>query len=880
MAKDKNGLTPLMKQYGEFKAKYPDCILLYRVGDFYETFGQDAEDTAKILNIVLTKRAGGGQDRLAGFPYHALETYLPKFLKAGRRVAICDQIEDPKFAKGIVKRGISEIVTPGISYNDTAIDGGQSNYLCAIHMQKNEYGIAFIDITTGEFLVSQGTKADISKLLRDFNVKEIVLHRQFERDFLATFQNNILTKGYDDWVFTITFANDILSEVFDVNSMKGFGIDSLPLAVVAAGAAIYYIKDTNHTELSHICNIARIDNSSFVWMDHFTIRNLELIYSNGGDKSTLYNVINRTQSNMGARLLKHWLLLPLKSKEEIERRQNIVGLFVYNDEQREETKRLVLNIGDMERQISKLSFRRIQPNELFHFADVLDNLSKLKEILLSFKRSENMLPAIEEFSEMKEFILNAIDPNAPNNISKGNSIKVGFDDKLDYYRNIAFNSQEVLEKIRIEQSDITHIPSLKVGFNNVFGYYLEVTNIHKDKVPESWQRKQTLTNCERYITPELKDIETQILNAQANISTLELSLYNNILQKCIPYISRLQKTAQSVAYIDCLLSLALVALENNYTRPQILLSDILHISKARHPVIEKMLPIGTEYVANDVYLDTTTQQIVIITGPNMSGKSAYLRQTALIVILAQIGSYVPAKQAEIGIVDKIFTRVGASDNIASGESTFMVEMNETASILNNLSPHSLVLLDEIGRGTSTYDGVSIAWAIATYLHDNTNRAKVLFATHYHELIAMEKHFVRIKNYHVSVKELGSKIIFVRTISKGGSSQSFGLHVAKLAGVPKKVLKIADEILLSLEENRSDSLQLNMAGTANTRKENNKEERIAKERIKTSFQTSFIQLEDPVLLQIKDNVLQLDIDNLTPIDALNELNKIKSLLKNV
>ncbi|MBO6118460.1 MAG: DNA mismatch repair protein MutS [Bacteroidales bacterium] len=880
MAKNNDGVTPLMKQYAEFKAKYPDCILLYRVGDFYETFGDDAQETAKILNIVLTKRSSNGQDRLAGFPYHALDTYLPKFLQAGKRVAICDQIEDPKFAKGIVKRGVSEIVTPGISYNDGAFDGSQSNYLCAVHKQKDLYGAAFIDILSGEFLVFQGSFADVSKLLKDFNVKEIVLQRQFERNFLAEIKENILTKTYDDWVFTLPFAEDILNQTFSVSGTKGFGIDNMPLAVIAAGAALYYIKDTNHKELSHICNISRIDNGNYVWMDSFTIRNLELVYSSGGEKATLFNVINRTQSNMGARLLKHWLLLPLKDKKEIEKRQKIVGLFVYDDEKRDRIKELIGNIGDMERLVGKISFKRIQPNELYRLADILQSTEELKKVLLSFEQNADILPQTESFKELKEFILSAVDENAPNNINKGNAIKSGFDKQLDYYRNIAFNSQEVLDKIQAEQSEITGIPSLKVGFNNVFGYYLEVTNIHKDKVPPSWQRKQTLTNCERYITPQLKEIETQILSAQENISSLESSLYFQVLEKLIPYIPSLQQTAHGIAYTDCLLSFALTAIENNYTRPQILDTDILHISKARHPVIEKMLPIGTEYVANDVYLDTTTQQIIVITGPNMSGKSAYLRQTALIVILAQMGSYVPAKRAEIGIVDKIFTRVGASDNIASGESTFMVEMNETASILNNLSPHSLVLLDEIGRGTSTYDGVSIAWAIAAYLHDNKNKAKVLFATHYHELIAMEKHFDRIKNYHIAVKELGNKIIFLRTIAKGGSSQSFGLHVARLAGIPKEVLKTADGMLLSLEENRSDSLQLGIDEGENNRKKRLKEEKEAKKQAVNAFQTSFIQLEDPILLQIKDELLHLDIDNLTPINALNELNKIKKLLKNI
>lgn len=878
MAKNNDVVTPLMRQYAEFKAKYPDCILLYRVGDFYETFGDDAQETSKILDIVLTKRSGGGQDRLAGFPHHALETYLPKFLKAGKRVAICDQVEDPKFAKGIVKRDVTEILTPGISY-DNAVDSSQNNYLCAIHKHKDRYGVAFIDITTGEFLVSEGEKDDINKLLKDFSVKEIVLQRQYERELETIFAQNILIKTYDDWVFTDTFAKDILSDVFGINGLKGFGIDDMPLAVIASGAAIYYIKDTNHNYLSHICNISRIDNGNYVWLDNFTIRNLELVSSNSGEKATLYNVINRTQSPMGARLLKRWLIMPLKDKTRIEKRQNIVTLFIYNDEQRKRIKELIESIGDLERLIGKISFRRIQPNELYRFALILDDIAELDKVLQTFEGSDK-LPKIGDFTSLKQFILSTINEQAPNNISKGNAIKEGFNEELDEYRNIAFNSQEVLENIRVEQSQATGINNLKVGFNNVFGYYLEVTNMNKDKVPDTWQRKQTLANCERYITPELKDIETKILSAQENISQLETTLYYDVLGKIIPYLSSLQQTAQSIATLDCLLSFAIKAIEDNYTKPQILETDVLHISKARHPVIEKMLPVGTQYIANDVYLDSTTQQIVIITGPNMSGKSAYLRQTALIVILAQMGSYVPAKRAEIGVVDKIFTRVGASDNIASGESTFMVEMNETSSILNNLSPHSLVLLDEIGRGTSTYDGVSIAWAIASYLHDNKNKAKVLFATHYHELIAMEKHFDRIKNYHIEVKELGSKVIFLRTIAKGGSSKSFGLHVAKLSGMPKEVLKTADNILSSLEENRSDTLQLGIDEAENLRKKRLKEEKDAQKTAKNDFQTSFIQLEDPILLQIKEDLLSIDIDNLTPIQALNELNKIKKILKKV
>lgn len=859
-----NTTTPLMKQYQEFKIKYPDCILLYRVGDFYETFGQDAIDTSKILNIVLTKRSGKGQDCLAGFPHHSLETYLPKFIDAGRRVAIVDQIEDPKLAKGIVKRGVSEVVTPGISYGNANLTPGKSNYLCAIHRQKDRYGIAFIDISTGEFLVSEGSKTDVEKLLKDFDAKELVLQRNEERTIKEAFQTNILTKVYDDWVFTLTAAEDILSNTFGVSSMKGFGIEDMPLAIIAAGAAMHYIQETGHEFLSHICNISRIDNSNFVWMDNFTIRNLEIVSSVNSEKSTLYSVLNQTQTNMGARLLRQWLLLPLKNKQDIERRQNIVSLFVYDDERREQVKQTLMAIGDMEKLISRLSTFRIQPNELYSFARVLDNIALLKQLLEELQIDTTITDKLNDFSGLKDFILSSIDENAPNNISKGNAIKKGYNQSLDEYRDIAYNSNQVLENIRQEQAEKTGITNLKIGYNNVFGYYLEVTNVNKNKVPEDWQRKQTLVNCERYIIDELKDIETKIINAQDNIAALESSLYSEIIQKCIPFVRDLQIASGVVASMDCLLSFAIVALENNYTKPQLLQSDILYILQGRHPVIEKMLPVDKSYIASDVYLDTTTQQIVILTGPNMSGKSAYLRQTALIVILAQIGSYVPAKRAEIGLVDKIFTRVGATDNIASGESTFMVEMNETASILNNLSPHSLILLDEIGRGTSTYDGVSIAWAIAAYLHDNKNRSKVLFATHYHELIDMEKQFKRIKNYHIGVKEIGKKIIFLRTIVKGGSSQSFGIHVAGLAGLPKEVLETAQEILNSLEAERKASLDLTEKNTANTPQ--------------TYYQTSFIKLDDPILLQIKDDLMKLDVDNLTPIQALNELNKIKKMLK--
>ncbi len=873
-------ITPLMKQYNEMKAQYPDAILLFRVGDFYETFGDDAVQTSKILNIVLTKRSGAGQERLAGFPYHALETYLPRFIQAGKRVAICEQIEDPKLAKGIVKRSVEEIVTPGISY-DSAIDQhNQNNFLCAIHKKKDSYGIAFVDINTGDFFVSEGQESGIDKLMQNFVPKEVVIQRHNERELERILPKNILTKSYDDWVFSLDFARDILEDVFGVSSAKGFGIEDMPLATIAAGSALHYIRETNHNELSHICNISRIDNNDYVWMDKFTIRNLELVSSHNSPDSTLFHVLNRTQTNMGARLLQRWIVLPLKQKSEIEKRQKTVTSLIYNDELREMMQECLQQIGDMERIVSRLSVHRINPNELYHFTDILAAIEKLKNYISLMDKDKELYPILDDCKEMKTYILNAINPDAPNNIAKGNAIKSGFNAELDNYRDITYNSQSILDEICEAEIKNTNIPSLKIGFNNVFGYYLEVTNTHKDKVPQSWERKQTLANAERYITQELKEIESSMLSAQENISSLENRLYHEVIEECKTYISRLHSSAVELSVLDCLLSFAIVAMDNGYTRPEIMESDILHISQGRHPVIEKMLPKGEEYVANDVYLDTTTQQIMIITGPNMSGKSAYLRQTALIVLMAQIGSYVPAKRSSIGLVDKIFTRVGATDNISSGESTFMVEMNETASILNNVSPHSLILLDEIGRGTSTYDGVSIAWGIASYLHNHKHRAKVLFATHYHELIAMEQSFDRIKNYHITVKELGTKIIFIRKIAKGGSSQSFGIHVARLAGVPREVLATANDMLESLEESRSDSLQLGIDEGENTNKKQKKTIKERKQQVIDSFQTSFIKLNDPILEQIKDDILNTDIENLTPIQALNKLNDIKKIIQKV
>ncbi|MBP3254459.1 MAG: DNA mismatch repair protein MutS [Bacteroidales bacterium] len=863
MAAKKDTVTPLMKQYNEIKAKFPDTILLYRIGDFYETFGQDAVQTSEILNIVLTRRSGGGQDKLAGFPHHALDTYLHKLIKAGKRVAICEQTEDPSQVKGIVKREITEIVTPALAYNDGALSPGENNYLCAVFKKKNLYGLAFVDISTGEFLVSEGSLNDAEKLMHDFNIKEAVVLRQYERDFLTEFHSDVLTKTYDDWVFTKAFALDILKEVFSVEGVKGFGIEDMPLAVIAAGAALHYIKQTNHTQLLHLCNISRIDNSEYVWLDGFTIKNLEIVSSSNSDKTTLYNVLNHTTTPMGARLLYKWLLMPLKNKKQIEKRHLKVGALLHDDLYRSELSEVLSQIGDMERLTAKISVRRIQPNELYHFAQILECTEKINNILAYLQpNNTELFDKIETFAKLKTFILNALNEDAPNNINKPNIIKDGFNEQLDGYRLLAYNSEQIMSDILKKETENTGISTLKIGFNNVFGYYLEVTNTNKDKVPAEWQRKQTLANCERYITDDLKKAEVQILTAQENISSLERSLYNNVLEQISPYIARLKNASMLIAELDCILSFAIAAKEYNYVCPQMMDSDILHISKGRHPVIERMLDVSQQYIANDVYLDTTTQQIIIITGPNMSGKSAYLRQTALIVLMAQAGCYVPAKKAQIGIVDKIFTRVGASDNISSGESTFMVEMHETASILNNLSPHSLILLDEIGRGTSTYDGLSIAWAVTQYLHDNKNKPKVMFATHYHEMIDIEQQCPRIKNYHIAVKEIGDKIIFLRNVEKGGTYSSFGIHVGAMAGLPKQVIEIAEKMLDSLEKNAKKT-EKNSAKSA-----------------KNAIQMSFIQLNDPLLEQIKDELLKVDIDNLTPIDALLMLNKIKKMVKNI
>lgn len=852
-----------MKQYNPIKAKYPDAILLFRVGDFYETFGQDAIETSKILGITLTSRAG---IELAGFPYHAVDTYLPKLIRAGKRCAICEQLEDPKMVKGIVKRGITEVVTPSLSYNDKTSDHTQNNFLAAVHTQKDMMGVAFIDIGTGEFYVSQGDKQEIEKLIQSLSPKEVIVQKQKLREFQESFKTDFYTNTFEDWVFTEDFANDILLKHFDVNSLRGFGIDECQLGVIAAGACLHYLNETQHTELSHIQKISRLNNNNYVWLDKFTIANLELVYSPHPNGATLLSVINHTKSNMGARRMQRWIVLPLVDRKEIEKRQDIVSYFVKEDITAENIRNSVKRIGDLERMVAKAAYGRIMPNELVQLRNVLQEIDKIKSLCNGID-ALSMQERLDICQDLIDNISKTLNQDAPNAVSKGNVIAVGVDRDLDELRELSYNGKDYLSKLQQRESENTGISSLKIGFNNVFGYYLEVTNAHKEKVPEQWIRKQTLTNAERYITEELKEYETKILGAETKILEIETKLYAKLLSEVLPYVRPLQINAEIISELDCLLSFAEIAIENNYVRPTINDDYSLKIVEGRHPVIEKMLPPGESYVANNIYLDKETQQIGIITGPNMSGKSAYLRQTALIVLMAQIGSFVPAKSADIGIVDKIFTRVGASDNISSGQSTFMVEMNETASILNNLSDRSLVLLDEIGRGTSTYDGVSIAWAIASYIHDNPHyKAKVLFATHYHELIDMEGIYPRIKNLHVTVKEIGKKIIFLRKIARGGSSQSFGIHVARLAGMPKEVLDEAEEILENLEKKQKSNKQ--------------KTELKPKKKHEDPYQLSFIQLDDPLLLEIKEDILSTDIDNLTPMEALMKLNSIKKLIEKV
>lgn len=858
--------TPLMQQYATIKAKYPDAVLLFRVGDFYETFGEDAIKASRILGIVLTKRANGSSNpELAGFPHHSLDTYLPKLVRAGQRVAVCDQLEDPKKNKKIVKRGVTELVTPGVSYNDKTLENRSNNFLASVHIVKDKAGVSFLDVSTGEFLLAEGSLEYIDKLLQSFSPNEVIYQKQENEQFKASFGDRFYTYKLEDWVFTHQFAYDILLKHFDTISLKGFGIEENNLGVVAAGAALHYLADTQHNKVKHISRLNRIDEDKYVWMDRFTIRNLELFFSPNQEAVTLIDILDQTVSAMGARMLKRWLALPLKDLDAIRERHQVVEYLMEDFEASDLFADNIKQVGDLERLISKVATGRIAPRELLQMKKALFAIQPIMATckMVDCDALNRLSEQLNTCDEAKERIAKEIHEEAPVQISKGNVIASGVNKELDELRHIAFSGKDILDQIRDREIERTGITSLKIAFNNVFGYYLEVRNSHKDKVPEEWIRKQTLVNAERYITEELKELEVKILGAEEKILALETRLFQELVQSLTAYIEPIQKNAQLVAQLDCLLSFASLATRNNYCKPILNDSVVIDIKDGRHPVIEKQLPLGTTYVANDVLLDSNEQQIMMITGPNMSGKSALLRQTALIVLMAQIGSFVPAKDAQIGMVDKIFTRVGASDNISLGESTFMVEMNETASILNNVSERSLILLDEIGRGTSTYDGISIAWAIAEYLHQHPTRAKTLFATHYHELNNMAEAFERIRNFNVSVKEMDQKILFVRKLKPGGSEHSFGIHVAKMAGMPPLLIKRANEILLQLEASHSSGGDL--------------KEKTADIAAQDNIQLSMFQLDDPVLSAVKDELLKTEINTLTPVEALMKLNEIKKMI---
>ena len=799
--------TPLMKQYNAFKAKYPDAMLLFRVGDFYETYGEDAVKSSEVLGIVLTRRHNGAaaEQAMAGFPHHALDTYLPKLVRAGLKVAICEQLEDPALTKKLVKRGVIELVTPGVTYNDSVLEQKENNFLASVHLDKELSGVAFLDVSTGEFYLTQGNNEYIDKLLQSFNPSEVLVQRNKRRDFIEIFGGKHYLTVFDDWVFTEDYAHEVLNRHFHTSSLKGFGVDDFPKGIVAAGACIHYLIETHHEKINHITSLSRIDQGQFVWLDKFTIRNLELLHTANANAKTLIDVIDKTVSPMGSRLMRRWIALPLKNKEQIESRYEVVDYFIQHRDTIDAFQEAIRSINDLERLISKVSLSKVNPRELLQVGRALDQVETLKKLCV-----ESQHEALKTYADqlnpcfsIRERIKATLNPDAPAMLSKGNFIAEGVDAELDELRGLSRSGKEYLQGIQRREMELTGISSLKVGYNNVFGYYLEVTNTHKDKVPQEWIRKQTLANAERYITEELKEYEQKILGAEEKISAIEQRIYGELVAAVAEFVEPIQLDATLVARLDCLVSFADIALKFNYVRPSIDDSYVLDIKDGRHPVIEQMLPAGESYIANDVYLDKDKQQIIIITGPNMSGKSALLRQTALIVLMAQMGSFVPAASARIGLVDKIFTRVGASDNISSGESTFMVEMNETASILNNVSSRSLVLLDEIGRGTSTYDGISIAWAITEFLHDHpVSRAKVMFATHYHELNEMEDSFARIKNYHVTVKEVGNKVVFLRKLKRGGSNHSFGIHVAAMAGMPRKVVERAEKLLTLLEKSHT------------------------------------------------------------------------------
>ena len=863
-------LTPMMKQFLDLKAKHPDAVMLFRCGDFYETYSTDAVVASEILGITLTKRANGkGKTiEMAGFPHHALDTYLPKLIRAGKRVAICDQLEDPKLTKKLVKRGITELVTPGVSINDNVLNYRENNFLAAVHFGKGACGVAFLDISTGEFLTAEGPFDYVDKLLNNFAPKEVLFERGKRLMFEGNFGSKFFTFELDDWVFTETSAREKLLKHFEVKNLKGFGVEHLKNGIIASGAILQYLIMTQHTQIGHVTSLARIEEDKYVRLDKFTVRSLELMGSMNDGGSSLLNVIDKTISPMGARLLKRWLVFPLKDVQPINERLNVVEYFFRQPDFKELIEEQLHLIGDLERIISKVAVGRVSPREVVALKVALQAIEPIKAACMDADNAS--LNHIGEQLNICQFIRDRIDREIDNDppllINKGGVIKSGVSAELDELRRIAYSGKDYLLQIQQRESELTEIPSLKIGYNNVFGYYIEVRNTHKDKVPAEWIRKQTLANAERYITQELKEYEEKILGAEDKILVLETQLYAELVQSLSEFIPAIQINANQIARLDCLLSFATAARENNYIRPVIADDDVLEIHQGRHPVIEKQLPIGEKYIANDVMLDSQTQQIIIITGPNMAGKSALLRQTALITLLAQIGSFVPAESAHIGLVDKIFTRVGASDNISVGESTFMVEMNEAADILNNLSPRSLVLFDELGRGTSTYDGISIAWAIVEHIHEHPKaKARTLFATHYHELNEMEKSFKRIKNYNVSVKEIDNKVIFLRKLERGGSEHSFGIHVAKMAGMPKSIVKRANDILKQLE---TDNRQQGISGKP----------MVEVGETRGGMQLSFFQLDDPVLCQIRDEILNLDVNNLTPLEALNKLNDIKRIVK--
>lgn len=860
--------TPLMKQYAGIKAKHPDAILLFRVGDFYETFGSDAIKTSEILGITLTRRANGSASfvELAGFPYHAIDTYLPKLVRAGQRVAICEQLEDPKLAKKIVKRGITELVTPGIAMNENVLNNKENNFLASVHMDRNMAGVSFLDISTGEFLVAEGSFEYIDKLLHSFSPKEVLYERGKQQQFQEIFGNRFCTYKLDDWMFSEETSVDRLLKHFETRSLKGFGVNNLKHGVVAAGAVLQYLEMTEHKQLKHISTLSRVQEDHYVWLDKFTIRNLELFYPLFEGGKAFIDIIDRTITPMGARLMKRWIAMPLKDITPIQERLDVVNHMIDKPDLRSDILELQKRIGDLERLISRVAVGRITPREVLQIRNALEAIMSLKDLCTG-----SVEPVLQRIGEqlnpcklIAERIGNELRPDAPAQTGRGNTIANGVSAELDELRDILHSGKDYLIKMQQREIENTGIPSLKISFNNVFGYYIEVRNTHKDKVPPGWIRKQTLVSAERYITEELKEYEAKILGAEEKITELETRIFNDLVLAVAAYTEPVQLNASLVAQLDCLISFAVCAIENHYARPGLYDTLVIDIQQGRHPVIEKQLPADEQYIANDVYLDNQEQQIIILTGPNMSGKSALLRQTALIVLMAQMGCYVPARAANIGLVDKIFTRVGASDNISMGESTFMVEMMETASILNNLSERSLVLLDEIGRGTSTYDGISIAWSLVEHLHEHPRqvRAKTMFATHYHELNALEGSLERVKNYNISVKELEDRVIFLRKLVKGASEHSFGIHVARMAGIPRSVVNRADEVMKELEgDQEGQQLSRPVSGIAEKRE---------------GFQMSFFQLDDPVLKQIRDEIAGTDIDNLTPIEALNKLNEIKKM----